>query len=91
MRNALLETFILVMKHFLMMSQDFFFLMTSVTFCAFPRSEGVIDSLFLITYLALRIGKSEMDDNNNATYMMQGSNFILWATRKSYGRNVYFG
>lgn len=24
MRNALLETFILVMKHFLMMSQDFF-------------------------------------------------------------------
>lgn len=24
LRNALLETFILVMKHFLMMSQDFF-------------------------------------------------------------------
>ena len=91
MRNALLETFILVMKHFLMMSQDFFFLDDICNFLRLPRSEGVIDSLFLITYLALRIGKGEMDDNNNATYMMQGSNFILWATRKSYGRNVYFG
>lgn len=90
MRNALLETFILVMKHFLMMSQDFF-LDDICNFLRLPRSEDVIDSLFLITYLALRIGKGEMDDNNNATYMMQGSNFILWATRKSYGRNVCFG
>lgn len=90
MRNALLETFILVMKHFLMMSQDFF-LDDICNFLRLPRSEGVIDSPFLITYLALRIGKGEMDDNNNATYMMQGSNFILWATRKSYGRNVCFG
>lgn len=90
MRNALLETFILVMKHFLMMSQDFF-LDDICNFLRLPWSEGVIDSLFLITYLALRIGKGEMDDNNNATYMMQGSNFILWATRKSYGRNVCFG
>lgn len=67
MRNALLETFILVMKHFLMMSQDFF-LDDICNFLRLPRSEGVIDSLFLITYLALRIGKGEMDDNNNATY-----------------------
>lgn len=74
MRNALLETFILVMKHFLMMSQDFF-LDDICNFLRLPRSEGVIDSLFLITYLALRIGKGEMDDNNNATYMMQGSNY----------------
>lgn len=74
-----------------MMSQDFFFLDDICNFLRLPRSEGVIDSLFLITYLALRIGKGEMDDNNNATYMMQGSNFILWATRKSYGRNVCFG
>ena len=68
-----------------------FFLDDICNFLRLPRSEGVIDSLFLITYLALRIGKGEMDDNNNATYMMQGSNFILWATRKSYGRNVCFG
>ena len=73
MRNALLETFILVMKHFLMMFQDFFFLDDICNFLRLPRSEGVIDSLFLITYLALRIGKGEMDDNNAATYMMQGS------------------
>lgn len=74
MRNALLETFILVMKPFLMMSQDFF-LDDICNFLRLPRSEGVIDSLFLIIYLALRIGKGEMDDNNNTTYMMQGSNY----------------
>ena len=44
-------------------------------FLRLPRSEGIIDSLFLITYLALRIGKGEMDDNNAANYMMQGSNY----------------
>ena len=37
------------------------------------RSEGVIDSLSLITYLPLRIAKGEMDDNNVVTYMMQES------------------
>lgn len=85
MRNALLETFILVMKHFLMMSQDFF-LDDICNFLRLPRSEGVIDSLFLITYLALRIGKGEMDDNNNATYMMQGSNYN--DARKSQGSAI---
>ena len=72
MRNALLETFILVMKHFLMMSQDFF-LDDICNFLRLPRSEGVIDSLSLITYLPLRIAKDEMDGNNVVTYMMQGS------------------
>ena len=38
-----------------------------------PRSEGVIDSLCLITYLVLRIGYGEMNGNKAATYMMQGS------------------
>ena len=37
------------------------------------RSEGVIDSLSLITYLPLRIAKGEMDGNNVVTYMMQES------------------
>lgn len=81
MRNALLETFILVMKHFLMMSQDFF-LDDICNFLRLPRSEGVIDSLFLITYLALRIGKGEMDDNNNATYMMQRKQFYIMGNKK---------
>ena len=40
-----------------------------------PRSEGVIDSLCLITYLVLRIGYGEMNGNKAATYMMQGSNY----------------
>lgn len=39
------------------------------------RSEGVIDSLSLITYLPLRIAKGEMDGNNVVTYMMQESNY----------------
>ena len=39
------------------------------------RSEGVIDSLSLITYLPLRIAKGEIDGNNVVTYMMQGSNY----------------
>ena len=48
------------------------------------RSEGVIDSLSLITYLSLRIAKDEMDGNNVVTYMMQGSyyndcvTFVMW-------------
>ena len=48
------------------------------------RSEGVIDSLILITYLPLRIAKGEMDGNNVVTYMMQESyyndcvTFVMW-------------
>ena len=55
-------------------------------FLRLPRSEGIIDSLCLVTYLALRIGKGEMDDNNNATYMMQGSNYN--DTRKPQGGRI---
>lgn len=44
MRNALLETFILVMKHFLMMSQDFFFLMTYAS--SFMIARNINPTLF---------------------------------------------
>ena len=53
----------------------FYLASTEPHFLRLLRSEGVIDSLSLITHLALRIGKSEMDDNNATTYMMQGSNY----------------
>lgn len=43
MRNALLETFILVMKHFLMMSQDFF-LMTYAS--SFMIARNINPTLF---------------------------------------------
>ena len=37
---------------------------TEPHFLRLLRSEGVIDSLSLITYLPLRIAKGEMDGNN---------------------------
>ena len=53
----------------------FYLASTEPHFLRLLRSEGVIDSLSLITYLPLRIGKGEMDGNNVVTYMMQGSNY----------------
>lgn len=51
----------------------FYLASTEPHFLRLLRSEGVIDSLSLITYLPLRIGNGEMDGNNVVTYMMQGS------------------
>ena len=51
----------------------FYLASTEPHFLRLLRSEGVIDSLSLITYLPLRIAKGEMDGNNVVTYMMQGS------------------
>ena len=51
----------------------FYLASTEPHFLRLLRSEGVIDSLSLITYLPLRIAKDEMDGNNVVTYMMQGS------------------
>ena len=53
----------------------FYLASTEPHFLRLLRSEGVIDSLSLITYLPLRIAKGEMDGNNVVTYMMQGSNY----------------
>ena len=53
----------------------FYLASTEPHFLRLLRSEGVIDSLSLITYLPLRIGKGEMNGNNVVTYMMQGSNY----------------
>lgn len=53
----------------------FYLASTEPHFLRLLRSEGIIDSLSLITYLPLRIGKGEMDGNNVVTYMMQGSNY----------------
>ena len=50
----------------------FYLASTEPHFLRLLRSEGVIDSLSLITYLP---GKGEMDGNNVVTYMMQGSNY----------------
>ena len=57
-------------KHLLF---TFYLASTDPHFLRLLRSEGVIDSLSLITYLPLRIAKGEMDSNNVVTYMMQGS------------------
>ena len=54
----------------------FYLASTEPHFLRLLRYEGVIDSLSLITYLPLRIGKGEMNGNNVVTYMMQGSNYI---------------
>ena len=51
----------------------FYLASTEPHFLRLLRYEGVIDSLSLITYLPLRIGKGEMNGNNVVTYMMQGS------------------
>lgn len=51
----------------------FYLASTEPHFLRLLRSEGVIDSLSLITYLPLRITKGEMDGNNVVTYMMQRS------------------
>ena len=48
----------------------FYLASTEPHFLRLLRSEGVIDSLSLITYLPLRIAKGEMDGNNVVTYMM---------------------
>lgn len=62
----------------------FYLASTEPHFLRLLRYEGVIDSLSLITYLPLRIGKGEMNGNNVVTYMMQGSNyndcvtFVMW-------------
>ena len=53
----------------------FYLASTEPHFLRLLRSEGVIDSLSLITYLPLRIAKGEMDDNNVVTYTVQGSNY----------------
>ena len=51
----------------------FYLASTEPHFLRLLRYEGVIDSLSLITYLPLRIGKGEMNGNNVVTYMMQGN------------------
>ena len=71
-------------KHLLF---TFYLASTEPHFLRLPRSEGLIDSLSLITYLALRIDKGEMDDNNAAIYTMQGSNHNI-TTRIM---RIYFG
>ena len=53
----------------------FYLASTEPHFLRLLRYEGVIDSLSLITYLPLRIGKGEMNGNNVVTYMMQGNNY----------------
>ena len=69
MRNALLEMFILVMKHFLMMSQDFFFLMTYAS--SFMIARNINPTLFDLS------GRKVLVPQKGHIYIM-GNKKVVW-------------